>query len=122
MYNVAMDLREGFYVFVRPALDCDEPMWLGRAVENPQFDPVVDHFREVLVQWYIPCGTSKDLQRLYTGWDTKTNFRWKIDRTASQADYVSTDSIMASWKPKKNDGDSFVAPRQQVRFAVDNLH
>jgi hypothetical protein len=121
-YNVATDLREGFYVFVRPAQNCDEPVWLGRAVENPQFDPEAEHFREVLLQWYTPCGASKDVRQLYTRWDTKTNFRWKVDRMALQADYVSTDSIMASWKPHKNDGDTFVAPRQQVRFALDNLH
>jgi hypothetical protein len=120
-YNVITDLREGFYVFVRPGHDCQEPVWLGRAVENPQFDPAADHFREVLVQWYTPCGTSKDVQRLYAGWDTKPNFKWKIDRSAEKADYVSTDSIMASWKPKKNDSNSFSAPRQQVQFALDNL-
>jgi hypothetical protein len=120
-YNVAIDLHEGFYVFVRPANNCQEPVWLGRAVEAPQFDPEGEHFREILVQWYIPCGVSKDVGQLYSGWDTRMNFKWKVDRSASQADYVSTDSIMASWKPHKNDGDRFVAPRQQVRFAVDNL-
>ena len=120
-YNVATDLREGFYVFVNPAPIAEEPVWLGRAVENPQFDPKAEHFREVLVQWYIPCRTSKDVQQLYAGWDSKSSFRWKIDKKAHTSDYVSTDSVMASWKPKKNDGASFIAPRQQVKFAVDNL-
>ena len=78
-YNVAVDLYAGYYVFVRPAVDSVEPVWLGRAVENPQFDPSTEHFREVLVQWYIPCGTSRDLQRLYTGCSTNANFRWKVD-------------------------------------------
>ena len=98
-----------------------EPVWLAKAVAPPQFDPEAPNFRQVLVQWYKPCGTSKDTRQLYTGWDTKKNFRWRLDRAAVQADYVSTDSIMASWKPKKNDGDSFIAPRQQIKFTVDNL-
>ena len=61
-YNMVVDLYTGYYVFVRPAVNSVEPMWLGRVVENPQFDPSVEHFREVLVQWYIPCGTSWDLR------------------------------------------------------------
>ena len=120
-YNVATDVREGFYLFVRPALDSEDPVWLGRAMENPQFDPEADHYREVLVQWHKPCGMSTDPQRLYAGWDTKPNFKWKIDQLASCFDYISTDSIMASWQPRKNTGNEFIAPRLQVKFAVDNL-
>ena len=120
-YNVATDLHKGFYVFVRPAHGCVEPVWLGRATDEPQFDPTEDHFREVPVQWYIPCGTSKDIQTQYAGWDTKPNFRWKIDPSASQADYVSTDSIMASWHQNTKDGTTFRAKKKQVKFAVDNL-
>jgi len=109
-YTVATDLREGFYVFVRVAHNSCEPMWLGRVVENPQFDPKADHFCKVLVQWYMPCGKSKEVEQLYSGWNTKTNFKWKINRTALEADYISMDCIMASWKLHKNDGDNFVAP------------
>ena len=57
-YNVVVDLYVDYYVFVHPTVDSVEPVWLGRAVENPQFDPFAEHFREVLVQWYIPCRTS----------------------------------------------------------------
>ena len=49
------------------------------------------------------------------------NFRWKVDRSALCADHVSTDSIIASWQPRKNDRETFVAPRKQVQFALDNL-
>ena len=28
---------------------------------------------------------------------------------------------MASWQPRKNDRETFVAPRKQVQFALDNL-
>ena len=72
-----------------------EPVWLGRAVENSQFDPFAEHFCKVLVQWYIPCKMSRDLLRLYRGWSTNANFKWKVDLSAPRADYVSTDSIMA---------------------------
>jgi hypothetical protein len=120
-YNVATDLREGFYLFVRPGKNCPEPVWLGRAMQNPQFDPTAEYFRQVLVQWYTPCGSSKDALKLYARWDTDINFKWKIDRKAKMADYVSTDSVMASWKPKPNKNRTFVAPRQQVQFAADHL-
>ena len=29
---------------------------------------------------------------------------------------------MASWQRRKNDEETFVAPRKQVQFALDNLH
>jgi len=80
------------------------------------------HFRKVLVQWHIPYGDPKDGHDLYANWDTKVNFRWTIDHTAEQADYVSTDSIIALWKPKKKEANSFWAPRKQIKFAVDHLH
>ena len=120
-YNVAIDLYAGYYVFVRLAVDSVEPVWLRRVVENPQFDPSREHFREVLVQWYIPCGTSRDLQRLYTGWSTNANFRWKVDQSVPCTNYVLTNNIMASWQPRKNNRETFVAPRKQVQFALDNL-
>ena len=41
---MAVDLYVGYYVFVRPAVDSVEPMWLVRAVENPQFDLVQSTF------------------------------------------------------------------------------
>ena len=28
---------------------------------------------------------------------------------------------MASWQPRKNDRETFVVPRKQVQFALDNL-
>ena len=112
------DLYAGYYVFVCPAVDSVEPVWLGRAVENLQFDPSAEHFREVLVQWYIPCRTSRDLQRLYTRWSKNANFRWKVDRSAPCADYVSTDNIMASWQPRKNDRENLVAPRKASAICV----
>ena len=118
---MVVDLYVGYCVFVHPAVDSVEPVWLGRAMENPQFDPFAEHFCEVLVQWYIACGMSRDLQRLYTKCSTNANFRWKVDRSALCADYVSTDNIMASWQPKKNDRETFVAPKKQVQFALDNL-
>ena len=49
-YNVVVNLYAGYYVFVHPTVDSVEHMWLGRAVENPQFDPSVEHYRKVLVQ------------------------------------------------------------------------
>ena len=122
MYNMAVDLYAGYYVFVCPAVDSVEPVWLGRAVESPQFDPSAEHFCEVLVQWYIPCRTPQDLRRLYTGWSTNANFRWKVDRLAPCANYVSMDNIMALWQLWKNNGETFVVPRKQVQFALDNLH
>ena len=121
-YNVVVDLYASYYVFVCPVVESMETVWLRRVVENPQFDPFAEHFCEVLVQWYIPWGTSRDLRRLYIWWSTNANFRWKVDRSALCIDYVSTDNIMASWQPRKNDRETFVAPRKQVQFALDNLH
>lgn len=60
-YNIAIDVCEGFYLFVRPGLDCPEPVWLGRATQNPQLDPQIYYYREVQVRWYTPCGTSKNV-------------------------------------------------------------
>jgi len=73
-YNVATDVHEGFYLFVRPSLDCSESVWLGRAIENPQ----VDHYCEVLIHWYTPCGRSKNVQQLYAGYTITKHGKRKL--------------------------------------------
>lgn len=120
-YNVAVDAQKGFLLFVRPASEAREPVWLGMAEDNPQFDPTREHFREVPVKWYIPCATTGDVEQRYQGWDTHKRFMWKPDPTCTVADYTSTDSILASWKPRSTKKDIQVAPCVQVKFAVDNL-
>lgn len=110
MYNVVTDLHEGFYIFVQLANKFLELVWLGKIVENPKFDLHTKYFRKVLIQWYTPCGTSKDIHLLYFSWDMKMNFKLKVDKKALTHDYVLIDSIMASWKPHKNDGNSWRSP------------
>lgn len=120
-YSVAVDAQKGFLLFVRPASEAREPVWLGMAEDNPQFDPTREHFREVPLKWYIPCATTGDVEQRYLGWDTHKRFMWKPDPTCTVADYTSTDSILASWKPRSTKKDIQVAPCVQVKFAVDNL-
>jgi len=120
-YNVAVDARKGFMLFVRPASEAREPVWLGMATEDPQFDPTLPHFREVPLKWYIPCATIGNVEQRYQGWDTHKRFLWKPDPTCTVADHTSTDSVLASWKPRSTKREIQVAPQVQVQFALDNL-
>lgn len=120
-YNVAVDVQKGFLLFVRPASEAREPIWMGMADDDPQFDPTRIHFREIPMRWYVPCATRGNVAERYQGWDTHKRFMWKPDPTCTTVDYTSTDSILASWKPRSTKNNTQVAPTRQIQFALDNL-
>ena len=122
-FNIARDVSPGHLLFVRPAEASEEPVWLAMAMGNPQLDPSLPNFREILVRWFVPFNTrASDVATRYRGWDTRTTFSWKKDPVDVEEVYIITDSIMASWEPREGrNARSYHAPRSQIRFTVDNM-
>lgn len=118
-FTVVKDIRKGFFVFVRPGEGCSEPIWLGKVMEHPQLNASLPNFKEFKVRWWTPNNANDSSVDAYLGWNTFPMFSYKLDRTAKTQDRISTDKVLASWKPKK--GRFQVAPSTQIQFAEDNL-
>lgn len=119
-FTTVRDIQKGFLVFVRPADDSEDPIWLGKVMNHPQMDPTKPNFKSFNVRWWLPDNSGETSEELYRGWDSIDEFCYKLDRSAKTQDAIFTDSVLASWKPSK--GRKQFAPREQILFALDNLH
>lgn len=97
-----------------------KPVWLVKALSEPCFLPSSEHFKHIQIQYYTPTSASRDVQNNYSGWDTKSNFRWKVDSLYGPT-WIHTDCILASWRPRKNQSGPVKIPVKQIAFAKDNL-
>ena len=53
--------------------------------------------RQILVKWFTPTSTSRDLSKKRNGWDSNPNFKWKHDLKYSIPDWQPIDCILAAW-------------------------
>lgn len=119
-FTVVRDIRKGFFVFVRPGEGCEEPIWLGKVMENPQMNASLPNYKEFKVRWWVPNNMNSIIADAYRGWNTFPMFPYRLDHHAKTQDSISTDSVLASWKPPK--GRIQFAPAMQIQFVEDNLH
>ena len=106
-------------VFVRPGEGCHEPIWLGKVTTQPQLDALLPKYKEFKVRWWLPNNNIAGGPDAYRGWNTVPMFTYKLDRSTKTQDSISTDAVLASWKPEK--GLVQYAPAMQIQFAQDNL-
>ena len=78
-FRVARDLFEGYFVAVRPADGDTHPVWIGRALSNPNSSP--ENPNCVFIQYFRPTSKNQDVIDFYTGWDSKRGLHWKVDET-----------------------------------------
>jgi len=97
-FRVMRDCYEGYLVVLRPADDDDlKKFWIARALCNPNSS--VEHPRSIILEYWRPFSYKHVNPDNYEGWDTKKGNSW-IKDTEYEPNWVSTDSIMGSWKPR----------------------
>jgi hypothetical protein len=120
-FRIAVDCHEGYMLILRPGDETYvKPVWVARALSEPNFTTSSPHFRQIQVEYYRPTARNEDVIRHYTGWDTNNNFRWKVDSEHGPS-WVDTDSIFIAWRPRKNQSGSVSIPQKYITFAKDNL-
>ena len=95
-FRVNRDLYEGYFVAISPSdEDKQHPVWIARALSDPNSNP--EHPGCVLIQYFRPTSRVRDVQEFYTGWDSTTGLRWKVDST-TDAVWESTNFVLTAWK------------------------
>ena len=120
-FRVAVDCHEGYMVLLRPGdEEFPKPIWLAKALSDPNFVSTSPHFRQIQVEYFRPCGKNVDILRHYTGWDTKKSFKWTVDSSFSPV-WVDTDAMLIAWKPRAKENGPICIPTKHIKFAKDNL-
>lgn len=127
-------IKKGFFCLVR-ANGEKEPVWLVRALDDPNKCTTGMNARSVQIEWFVPKPKPKPKQQKkargrpvvatdpYSGWDS-TNFVWVADPEyeGNLNQWVILDAVLACWKRRKNANMSEIKiPANQVIWAKDNL-
>ena len=96
-FRVARDVFEGYFVAIRPADGDSHPVWIGRALFNPNSSP--ENPNCILIQYFCPTSRNQNVQNYYTGWDSKRGLRWKVDEPEPPS-WQHTDALMTAWKSR----------------------
>jgi hypothetical protein len=96
-FRVACDLYKGYFVAVRPTNGNSRPLWIARAVSDPNYNP--ERPNCVLIQYFQPTSRSELVQETYIGWDFEAGLCWKIEES-NGLQWEHTDSIMTVWKSR----------------------
>ena len=95
-FRVHRDLYKGYFVAIRPSEDDTEhPFWIARALSNPNSNP--EYPGCILIRYFQPVSRNRNVQKFYTGWDSGSGLRWKVD-PANEEVWESTNSIFTAWK------------------------
>ena len=93
-FHVAQDVYAGYFIAVHPANDDPKPLWLARALTNPNADS--NHPNEIQIEYWHPTSKSKAFHQTYKGWNTKKSVQSECE-TSQQPTWVSTDCLLTSW-------------------------
>ena len=93
-FRVGRDVREGFFVAIRPADGETQPVWIARALSDP--DCNLEEPNRILIQYFHPTSRRVDVQELYTGWDSDRGLRWKIEEKELPV-WEETNALMTTW-------------------------
>ena len=120
-FRVARDLFEGYFVAIRPAEGDLHPIWIGRALFDPNSNP--ENPNCVLIQYFRPTLRNQDVQDFFTGWDSERGLRWKVDETEPPV-WQHTDALMIAWKSRiqKDTMECFIKiPAIQIEVINESL-
>ena len=70
------DFFESYFVAIRLADGDPWPMWIGRALSDPNCNPEKPNC--VLIKYFYPTSRNRVVQDFYTGWDSERGLRWKV--------------------------------------------
>ena len=96
-FRVARDIFVGYFVAIRPTDGDSHPVWIGRALSNPNSSSKNPNC--ILIQYFHPTSRNQDVQDFYTRWDNKRGLRWKVDETEPPI-WQHTDALMTKWKSR----------------------
>jgi hypothetical protein len=126
-FRVGRDLFAGYFVALRPCDGDPKPVWIARAISDPNSNP--ERPNTVQIQFFRPISSDQDVKQYYKDWDTDDNLRWTVDKGVAMA-WESTGSILTAWKSKahKVDGSrgkerdpTTKIPRGQIQIIKDSL-
>jgi hypothetical protein len=125
-FRIADNVHKGHFLILRPQeQDIRRPIWVCRALSAPNLAVTGEHPRQILVQWYTPTSTARDIAKKWSGWDSNPNFKWKRDLKYSIPDWQPIDCQLATWPlPEHQDVEplkNITIPPEQIGFAKDNL-
>jgi hypothetical protein len=78
-FRVGRDLYNGYFVAVRPADGDSRPIWIARALLDPNNNLKKPNC--ILIQYFRPTSRSREVQDNYIGWNNDRDLRWKVDET-----------------------------------------
>uniref|UniRef100_A9U6H3 Predicted protein n=1 Tax=Physcomitrium patens TaxID=3218 RepID=A9U6H3_PHYPA len=64
-FRVGRDVREGYFLAIRPTEAEIQPVWIARALSNPDCNP--EKAKCILIQYFHPTLRSVDVQQFYIG-------------------------------------------------------
>ena len=96
-FRVARDVFEGYFVAIRPVDGDFYPVWIGKALSNPNSSP--ENPNCILIQYFCPTLRNQDVQDFYIGWDNERGLRWRVDETEPPI-WQHTDALMTAWKSR----------------------
>lgn len=120
-FRVARDVYEGYFVAIRPSDGDSRPLWIARALSDPNTNPEQPNC--ILIQFFRPTSRDPDVQETYIGWDSVKGLRWKVDDTQPPL-WENTASLMTSWKSKvKKDTTecTLKIPVDQIKVIHDSI-
>ena len=94
-------MYEGYFVAVRPADGETQPMWIARALSNPNCNP--EHPNCILLQYFCLISRSADVQAFYIGWDSEKGLWWRIEESELLV-WEDTDALMTACSPRIRKG------------------
>lgn len=100
-FRVARDLYEGYFVAVRPADGDSRPVWIARALSDPNSNSEQPNC--VLLQYFRPTSRNQEVQDLYAGWDSERGLLWRVDDSEEPA-WETTNALITAWKSQNRRG------------------
>ncbi len=118
---VVGNLFEGYFVAVRPSDGDGRPIWIARALSNPNSNR--ERPNTIFIHYFHSTISSNNVQEFYTGSDSPNGLRWKVDDNQGEV-WESIDSIMTAWKSKiKKDTMqcTLKIPLEQIKIIHESL-
>lgn len=120
-FRVARDVYAGYFLALRPCDGDERPVWIARAITDPNSDPKRPH--SLRIQYYCPTSRDLQVQRSYAGWDAPAGLRWRIDDDLEEV-WESTGFLLTAWKSRSQREplhSSMKIPLEQVAIIKASL-
>jgi len=78
VFRITDYVHKGNFLILHPQeQDIGRPIWVCRVLSPPNLAVTEEHPSQILVQWFTPISTARDLSKKWNGWDS--NFNLKVE-------------------------------------------